>query len=412
MTVTSGGFVVDSHTVNVPASGSATQTFALTQGLASGQTRIVLTWGNDPRDLDSHLWVPTPGQATEIYYQSRGNLTGPPYANLDVDDTNGLGPETVTIGRLQPGQYVYAVHLYAGDGTLPTSGARVVVYQGNSVVQTFTAPSGSGRWWYVFTMDGTSGAISPVNQIANSPPSASGGPGGGAVGPSGACTWTGAWTTNADFKSVGSITMTLTQTGNIVSGTYSYNQGRIQGQVNGLGLRGQWLEAPTYQAPSNGGDLELTLTPDCNSFTGRFYQRLTAMPPGSDGWWQWAGTRGAGAAPGPGPGGGGAVVSGTTLQVGQNVVGRLDRWDERDTYWIDFQSTQPILLSMRATSGALSPSIWVYDQGGNLVGQNNENPARLRLGELPSGRYRVEAGNARNVSTAVGEYLLCVTTTR
>jgi hypothetical protein len=85
--------------------------------------------------------------------------------------------------------------------------------------------------------------------------------------------------------------MTLTQTGNSVRGTYSYNQGRIEGRVEGRTLRGQWLEAPTYQAPSNGGDLELTLAPNCSSFSGRFFQRLTAMPPGRDGWWEWTGTR-------------------------------------------------------------------------------------------------------------------------
>lgn len=299
LTATAPGFVEDRHTLTVPANGTVTQAFALTQALAAGQMRVVLTWGNNPRDLDSHLWVPTPGQPTEIFYQQRGTLTSAPFANLDVDDTNGQGPETVTIGQLLPGRYTYAVHHYAGDGSIATSGARVVVYQGATAVQTFTPPAGSGRWWTVFTIDGATSAITPVNRLSDTAPGGTPGPGGvspptavpGGVTPT-ACTWTGTWTTQAPFKSVGTITMTLTQTGNTVTGTYSYQGGRVQGRVEGNALIGTWTEAPTYQPPANGGDLELRLAPDCRSFTGRFFQQLTAMPPGSTGWWEWTGQRG------------------------------------------------------------------------------------------------------------------------
>jgi hypothetical protein len=38
------------------------------------------------------------------------------------------------------------------------------------VVATFSVPAGSGRWWTVFTLDGTTGAITPVNTIGSSPP--------------------------------------------------------------------------------------------------------------------------------------------------------------------------------------------------------------------------------------------------
>ncbi len=163
VTASATGFISDTATVTVPTSGNATQEFALSQSLAVGQTRIVLTWGATPRDLDSHLFVPG---GAEIYYGSRGIQTASPFAALDVDDTNGSGPETITIARLSAGTYTYSVYNYSNEAAISASGARVQVYRGDGVIQSFTVPGGTGRWWNVFTMDGTTGAISPVNRIS------------------------------------------------------------------------------------------------------------------------------------------------------------------------------------------------------------------------------------------------------
>jgi len=97
VTAAATGFLSDSETVTVSASGSVERTFALSQRVAAGQTRIVLTWGSTPRDLDSHLWVPSGSTRTEIYYSSRGNAAAAPFAALDVDDRDGSGPETTTV---------------------------------------------------------------------------------------------------------------------------------------------------------------------------------------------------------------------------------------------------------------------------------------------------------------------------
>jgi uncharacterized protein YfaP (DUF2135 family) len=161
------GFITDTATVTIPSSGTANQTFALSQALAAGQLRIVLTWGSSPRDLDAHLFVPAAAGATEIYYGARGNATAAPFAVLDVDDRDGLGPETITISRLSPGVSTYSVHNYSGESPISTSGARVQVIQGNSVVQNFTVPAGSGTWWNVFTIDGATGVITPINRLSN-----------------------------------------------------------------------------------------------------------------------------------------------------------------------------------------------------------------------------------------------------
>ena len=170
ITVSKTGFVNDSKQVTVSSSTAVTANFALSPPMAAGEYRIILTWGQDPRDLDSHLWVPgtTP---YEIYYSNTGSQSSSPFAVLDVDDTSSYGPETTTIYQLQTGTYKYGVYLFAGTGALTTSLAIVKVYNGSSLVKTYTVPTtGTGAWWNVFTMNGTSGAITDVNVIQSATP--------------------------------------------------------------------------------------------------------------------------------------------------------------------------------------------------------------------------------------------------
>lgn len=76
--------------------------------LDQGTIRFVLTWGYQPKDLDSHLI--TPNEKHVYFAQKNPNLAG---ANLDVDDTSSYGLETITITELQSGQYLYLVHNYS-----------------------------------------------------------------------------------------------------------------------------------------------------------------------------------------------------------------------------------------------------------------------------------------------------------
>ncbi len=141
--------------------------------------RIVLEWGENPSDLDSHLWTPSiEGTSYHIYFGTDDlydDLSSPPYADLDVDDITSYGPETITIGSLQPGTYTYAVYHYAGSGTVTTSGAIVRVYDSIGLLQSFAVPTTTSEnywWWTVFTIDGSTGQITPVNTIGIDSPQA------------------------------------------------------------------------------------------------------------------------------------------------------------------------------------------------------------------------------------------------
>ena len=135
---------------------------------ATDEYRIVLTWGENPRDLDSHLWIPN---GEQCYYANK-TVSG---ANLDVDDRYSYGPETITITDISSGTYTYAVKHYAGTGKITTSGTKVEIYDDSGKIRTYevdpNAPCGDTGWyWTVFELDGNSGTITTINTFDSSSP--------------------------------------------------------------------------------------------------------------------------------------------------------------------------------------------------------------------------------------------------
>lgn len=170
LNVTANGYIaVTDQAVAITAGATTTQPIALSPELAAGELRIVLTWGTAPSDLDSTLWLPS---STRIDYPSKGQTIE--NVTLDLDDTNGEGPETITISQLAgSGTYTYAVLNYSGNsgGTLSASGAVVRVYRGDQEIATYTVPTtGDGVWWHVFNLDGATGAITEINTLSNTQP--------------------------------------------------------------------------------------------------------------------------------------------------------------------------------------------------------------------------------------------------
>lgn len=160
----------------------------VTDPLPSGQTRIVLTWGENPRDIDSHLTGPCPSdEGTDecvsgrfhlnwTYAGAKGESSNPwtNYINLDLDDTNSYGPETTTIYQQASGMYRFSVHDYTNksksySSSLSYSGAQVKVYrgsnQGSNLVAKFNVPAGEdGTLWTVFEMRGNN--ITSINSMS------------------------------------------------------------------------------------------------------------------------------------------------------------------------------------------------------------------------------------------------------
>lgn len=133
------------------------------------QFRVVLNWGDQPADLDLHVLYPN----NHIFFQQKTGTD----AFLDVDDTDGFGPETITIGQRHQGEkYVFAVHNYSAHGgygtkTLSNSKAKVFVYVGQSLIGSYYAkPDQVGALWVLFAVD-DNGSIRDINTIIDVPES-------------------------------------------------------------------------------------------------------------------------------------------------------------------------------------------------------------------------------------------------
>lgn len=140
--------------------------------LSLGETRIVLTWGETPRDLDSHFTGPLPsGNRFHMYYIYNGNRSPwPEIVNLDLDDVSSFGPETTTLYQQIDGTYRFSVHDYSNKESsnslaLSQSGAQVRVYQSSGLIATFNVPPNTGgTLWTVFEMNGST--ITPINRMS------------------------------------------------------------------------------------------------------------------------------------------------------------------------------------------------------------------------------------------------------
>ena len=138
----------------------------------STELRVVLTWGQIPSDLDSHLVGYADNERgyfhicyyDKTYYDANQKLV----ASLDVDDTYYEGPETVTVFEVRNDKnYYYSVHDYSNSWNenstdMSVSGANVRVYQGSTLVKEYNVPTGlAGNVWNVFKI--INGQIIDVN---------------------------------------------------------------------------------------------------------------------------------------------------------------------------------------------------------------------------------------------------------
>lgn len=145
----------------------------------SGELRVVLTWGQYPRDLDSHMFGPIPSDPASRFHICYYDRYAYDYeldeyiGDLDLDDTSSYGPETVTVSKMaNEGVYSYYVHDYTNrydyySSEMANSDAKVQIYLGSTLYYTFNIPTGRvGNVWHVFDYDTVTDRISPVNTVS------------------------------------------------------------------------------------------------------------------------------------------------------------------------------------------------------------------------------------------------------
>ncbi len=164
-----------SSVISIGGQTTPNQNVTLTPEMDEDEIRIILDWGLTPPDLDSHLTGPIPNSSDRFHVffplSNRQFIhNGIVYVALDYDVTNSYGPETITIYQQTSGMYRYSVHDYTNRTSttstqLSNSTARVRVYFGSNLVQTFNVPSNTpGTLWTVFELEGSN--ITPINSMA------------------------------------------------------------------------------------------------------------------------------------------------------------------------------------------------------------------------------------------------------
>ena len=134
----------------------------------------------------------------------------------------------------------------------------------------------------------------------------------------GTCDWTGAWETDWGR-------MELQQNGNKVNGTYTHDQGRIQGTVSGRNLTGTWSEYPSYSPPGDAGDIVFIISEDCSSFDGKWRY-------GTSGGWSgsWTGAR---TSTGSGTSYLEATLTHSGFDFSEGTTGESPTYDGEVIYW-------------------------------------------------------------------------------
>jgi RHS repeat-associated protein len=165
---TDGYITADRPLVLASGQTLTNQNLVLSPVLGPQEVRIVLTWGVTPEDLEAHLTGPNPeGCRHHCYYWNRDI----PGANLDRDDRESYGPETITITQKTSGTYRYYVHDFTNKISLTSqalslSTAQVKVYFGSGAdTLDFPVPPQAGTVWHVFNLDGDTGEVTPVNRM-------------------------------------------------------------------------------------------------------------------------------------------------------------------------------------------------------------------------------------------------------
>ncbi len=171
-TVTKEGYMPAEIPITFMAGSLWHNRFSISPKVGAQQFRIVLDWGEKPRDLDAHLLKKDMDNKSVYHISFHHMKRHEDDALLDRDDKDGEGPETITINDLDSSaNYTYFIHDYSNKKStrstnLSESRAHVSIYSTRGLVRSFTVPYDEiGVVWEVFEIK--QGQIIGVNKLRN-----------------------------------------------------------------------------------------------------------------------------------------------------------------------------------------------------------------------------------------------------
>ena len=169
--ITKDGFVNGTANIYVQKGITTNLNGTLSPNGEGTDFRIILSWGENPRDLDSHVvGNKSDGGQFHVYYGDKSSYDNSvEICNLDVDDTTSYGPETITLKATESTPYYYYIHHFAGSGSISTSEAMIQVYRGTELIRKFNVPTDQGTeiYWNVFAI--INGQLIERNTITSQP---------------------------------------------------------------------------------------------------------------------------------------------------------------------------------------------------------------------------------------------------
>jgi alkaline phosphatase D len=186
--------------------------------------------------------------------------------------------------------------------------------------------------------------------------------------------FTGTWTTTFG-------TLTISQEGDVATGTYPHKGGLIQGEQDGRVLRGRWFE-PEHEKE---GTFELTIDAAGNSFNGSWSYADSAR---KDGDWHGARLELPSEEEGGNPGGWNSYTEGPLLAG--PMLGEAGETDAR--VWVQARDTTPLTLSIFQSDGSESRTSFTPEWSEWLCGSIHVT------GLVPGERYKYEISSENGVT--------------
>lgn len=159
------GYITCKFDVEIVADMIFFNRFSVSPKMDLGSMRIVVDWAESPADLDAHMIKENVYHISYRHTQVLSDGTG----QLDLDDMDGYGPETITITDIDDNaKYEYYVHNYtdrnaSASTKLSRSKATAKIFANNEFLGAIEITGGVGTKWSVFKI--VKGEIEITNQI-------------------------------------------------------------------------------------------------------------------------------------------------------------------------------------------------------------------------------------------------------
>ncbi len=161
ITVARRGYINLETEIVVAAGTVIKRRMVMSRELPPGKLRFVLTWEDEPTDLDLHLKGP------DFHVSYRNMRHAPERARLDHDELNGYGPETITLERARAGA-IYDIYVdnYSNDNDF-TGLETVAVYSGKQRLHKIELDAGGHRAVHIMKLGGDKQSL--INQPSPRP---------------------------------------------------------------------------------------------------------------------------------------------------------------------------------------------------------------------------------------------------